>query len=172
MYYRVATPKGQPPGPQNRGLLGNARDIQRDPNGFNLSMLQRYGDVVAVRFLLWPTYMIFHPQDVKHVLQENHRNYNKDTYLMKFLKPLLGQGLFTNDGQSWLHQRRLMQPAFHRKQLATFGALMTGATGALLERWQDAARRDQPLDVSTEMMRLTLRVVGQALFSIDLSDET
>jgi cytochrome P450 len=162
----------RPPGPYENWLLGSARTIQRDPLGFNMSMLQRYGNVVAVRFLIWPTYMIFHPQDVKHVLQENHRNYSKDTYLIHFLRPLLGQGLLTNDGQSWLHQRRLMQPAFHRKQLTTFGALLTGATRAMLERWQDAATRDQPLDVSTEMMRLTLRVVGQALFSIDLSDET
>ncbi len=105
------------------------------------------------------------------MLQENHRNYSKDTYITRFLRPLLGQGLFTNDGQSWLHQRRLMQPAFYRKQLATLGELMTGATAAMLERWQDAATREQSLDVSTEMMRLTLRVVGQALFSIDLSDE-
>src|SRR6266576_3082888 len=162
----------RPPGPHEHWLLGSAHHIQSDPIGFNMSMMQRYGDVVSIRFLFWPTYMIFHPNDVKHVLQENHRNYNKDTYLMKFLSPLLGQGLFTNDGQSWLHQRRLMQPAFHRKQLATFGTLMTDATGAMLERWQDTAMYEQPLDVSTEMMRLTLRVVGQALFSIDLSDET
>jgi cytochrome P450 len=137
-----------------------------------MSMFQRYGNVVAVRFLIWPTYMIFHPHDIKHVLQENHRNYSKDTYLMHFLSPLLGQGLLTNDGQSWLHQRRLMQPAFHRKQLATFGTLMTGATGVMLERWQNAATREPLLDVATEMMRLTLHIVGQALFSIDLSDET
>jgi cytochrome P450 len=161
----------RPPGPHENWLLGSARTIQRDPLGFTMSMFQRYGNVVAVRFLIWPTYMIFHPHDVKHVLQENHLNYSKDTYLIHFLRPLLGQGLFTNDGQSWLHQRRLMQPAFHRKQLATFGALMTDATGSMLEHWQDAATRDQPLDVSTEMMRLTLRVVGQALFSIDLSNE-
>ena len=161
----------RPPGPRENWLLGSANTIQRDPLGFTMSMFQRYGNVVAVRFLIWPTYMIFHPHDVKHVLQENHRNYSKDTYLIQFLRPFLGQGLFTNDGQSWLHQRRLMQPAFHRKQLATFGTLMTSATEALLERWQDVARSKQPLDVSTEMMRLTLRVVGQALFSIDLSNE-
>jgi cytochrome P450 len=65
-----------------------------------------------------------------------------------------------------------MQPAFHRKQLATFGSLMTGATESMLERWQHAANDNQALDVSEEMMRLTLRVVGQALFSIDLSDES
>jgi cytochrome P450 len=162
----------RPPRPHENWLIGSARAIQRDPLGFNVSMFQRYGNVAAVRFLLWPTYMIFHPQDVKHVLQENHRNYSKDTYLIHFLRPLLGQGLFSNDGQSWLHQRRLMQPAFHRKQLATFGMLMTGATSSLLERWHNATTRDQPLDVAAEMMRLTLHIVGHALFSIDLSDET
>ena len=172
MHYRVATRKGQPPGPHNHRLLGNARDIQRDPNGFNLSMLQSYGNVVAVRFLLWPTFMIFHPQDIKHVLQENYRNYSKDTYLMQFIKPVLGQGLLTNDGQSWLHQRRLMQPAFHRQHLATFGTMMTTATLAMLERWQHATGQDQPLDMAQEMTRLTMRIVGQALFSIDLGDET
>ena len=162
-----------PPGPRENWLLGgSARQIQRDPLGFNISMLQRYGNVVAVRFLIWPTYMIFHPQDVKHVLQENHRNYNKDTYLIHFLRPLLGKGLFSNNGQSWLHQRRLMQPAFHRKQLATFGTMMTDVTGSMLERWQHAASDNQPLDVAQEMMQLTLRVAGQALFSLDLSDET
>ena len=85
----------RPPGPHEHWLLGSAHHIQSDPIGFNTSMMQRYGDVVSIRFLFWPTYMIFHPNDVKHVLQENHRNYNKDTYLMKFLKPLLGQGLLT-----------------------------------------------------------------------------
>lgn len=141
---RPLTRRRRPPGPRENWLLGSARTIQRDPLGFTMSMSQRYGNVVAVRFLIWPTYMIFHPHDVKHVLQENHRNYSKDTYLMHFLRPLLGQGLLTNDGQSWLHQRRLMQPAFHRKQLATFGTLMTDATGAMLERWQDPriAQRD------------------------------
>ena len=65
-----------------------------------------------------------------------------------------------------------MQPAFHRKQLATFGRLMTTATESMLERWQNAGASKQSLDVAEEMMRLTLRIVGQALFSIDLSDET
>jgi cytochrome P450 len=160
-----------PPGPHDHSLLGSVRDIQRDPIGFNMSMMHQYGDIIRVRFLVWPNYMILHPSGIKHVLQENHQNYNKDIFTTRLVKPLLGQGLITNDGQSWLHQRRLMQPAFHRKRLAAFGMLMTNATVAMLERWQSFARRDQPLNVAAEMMRLTLRIVGQALFSIDLSNE-
>src|SRR5260370_17310480 len=92
-------------------------------------------------------------------------------YLMKLLKRLLGQGLLTNDVQSWLRQRRLMQRAFHRKQLTALCSLMTTATVDMQERWQSFVRDDQSVDIAVEMMRLTLRIVGQALFSIDLSNE-
>jgi cytochrome P450 len=160
-----------PPGPRGHPLLGNAWDIQRDGVAFNVTMAARYGDVIRIRVLSWPTYMVYHPDDVKHVLQENHQNYNKDVFNVNLLKPLLGQGLFTNDGQSWLHQRRLAQPAFHRKRLATFGTLITSSTEDMLDRWQASAEEQQPLEIGEEMMRLTLRIVGQALFSIDLSNE-
>jgi cytochrome P450 len=160
------------PGPRGHLLLGSARDIQRDPLRFGLAMTQQYGDIVRIRLLLWPAYLVNHPDGVKHVLQENQQNYNKDLYPYQIFKPLLGRGLVTNDGKSWLHQRRLMQPAFHRKRLAAFGSLMTDATVMMLDQWQDFAERAQQLDIAAEMLRLTLRIVGQALFNTDLSDET
>ena len=160
-----------PPGPHGHLLLGSAPEIQRDPLRFCMTMKENYGDVSLYRFLLSPTFMVFHPDDIKHVLQENHQNYNKDYYIYKTLKPFFGQGLFTNNGQSWLHQRRLMQPAFHRKRLAAFGQLMTDGTLTMLERWQEFVGREQPLDIPAEMMRLTQRIVGQALFTVDLSND-
>jgi cytochrome P450 len=166
----VAT-RTRPPGPPEHRLYGSAQAIRRDPVNFDRLMFQRYGNVVSIRFLVWPTYMVFHPTDVKRVLQEHHQQYSKDTYLYKFLRPIAGLGLFTNDGQSWLHQRRLMQPAFHRQHLASFASTMTGAATDLLDGWHMAARHGRALDVASEMTRLTLRVVGQALFSVDLSDE-
>ncbi len=159
------------PGPHGHFLLGNARDIQRNPLGFALTMTRQYGDIVRMRFFTWPAYLVNHPDGVKYVLQENQRNYSKDIYPYKIFKPLLGQGLVTNNGDSWLHQRRLMQPAFHRKRLAALGTLTTGAAVAMLDRWQDFTERNQPLDVAAEMLRLTLCIVGKALFNIDLSDE-
>lgn len=47
---------------------------------------------------------------------------------------------------------------------------MTDSTLAMLERWERADQKDTPLDISVEMTRLTLRVAGQALFSL-LSNE-
>src|SRR5258706_6268034 len=165
-HYKIAT------GPPDHFLFGNTREIRHDPLRFALEMARQYGDVVRIRFLFWPTYLVNHPDGVKHVLQENRRNYSKDLYPYRVLKPLLGQGLVTNDGESWLRQRHLMQPAFHRKRVAAFGTLITGAAVTLLDQWHQDAGRDQPVDVAAEMLRLTLRIAGQALFNIDLSDET
>jgi len=162
-----------PPGPRNFSPLGSASALQRDPIRFALEVWHRYGDVVRFRFLFWSAYVLYHPDQVKQVLQDHHRNYNKAYFNLKVVSSssLFGNGLFTNDGESWLHQRRLMQPSFHRKRLANFGRLMTEATVAMLERWQRTAPSDAPLDIPLEMMRLTQRIVGLALFTIDLSNE-
>src|SRR6266566_1031812 len=142
----------RPSGPRSLLPLGSAYAFGRDPMRFALDMWHRYGDLVRIRFLFWHGYLVFHPEHIKHILQDNHRNYTKDIFTLNAFKAFVGNGLVTNDGNSWLQQRRLMQPAFHRKRLAAFGTLITGTT--------------------VEMMRLTLRVVGQPLFTIDLSNET
>jgi cytochrome P450 len=161
----------RPPGSGASRLVANARQILRDPLQFLTDLTRTYGDIAFVRFLVWPIYVVNHPDFIKQVLQEHHRSYNKDNVDYRLLRPLLGKGLLTNDGAPWLHQRRLIQPTFHRQRLAAFGSLMTEATEAMLERWERCAERGEVLDVAAEMMRLTLRIIGQALFSLDLSEE-
>jgi cytochrome P450 len=159
----------KPPGPRSFSPLGSAPALARDSQRFAGEIWARYGDIVHFRLLLWPAFALYHPDHLKYVLQDNHRNYDKQFPLMKTVRPLFGNGLFTNDGESWLHQRRLMQPSFHHKRLAGFGTIMTEATLAMLERWQGT--NSQPLEILQEMMRLTQRVVGLALFNLDLSNE-
>ena len=79
--------------------------------------------------------------------------------------------MLTSDGDTWLRQRRLSQPAFHRERIAALSGQMAATTGELLERWQVYASNGQPVDVAAEMMRVALAIVGRALFSIDLSSE-
>ena len=164
---RGATP---PSAPRGGLVLGSARDFQRDPLAF-IRVLATTGDVVGYRFVVWPSIFVNQPEYIKHVLQENNRNYNKDAPPNRMLKTVLGEGLVTNDGASWLHQRRLIQPAFHRQRIAGFGALMVAATTAMLDRWDARPDDAAPLDVAAEMMGLTLRVVGQALFGADVSGD-
>jgi cytochrome P450 len=151
-------------------VFGRARDFQRDTLQF-IQTLAAIGDVVRYRFVVWPTFFLNHPDYIKHVLQENHRNYNKDVPTTRLLKTVLGTGLITNDGASWLHQRRLIQPAFHRQRIAAFGTLMTTAATEMLHRWDALCQSGASLDAANEMMSLTLRVVGLALFGADMGRE-
>ncbi len=67
------------------------------------------------------TWVIHHPDDVKRVLVTNHRNYTKGVGLDR-VKLLLGNGIMTSEGEFWRRQRRMMQPAFHRKVIGQFAA--------------------------------------------------
>ncbi len=143
--------------------LRTLRELKGDPLGTLQALQRAYGDVIYSPLVNAPTYLLAHPDHVGHVLQANHRNYRRSRNSDK-LKRALGNGLLTNDGASWLKQRRLMQPAFHRKRIARFGETMTSETQKLLAEWQAEAPPGKPLDVSSEMMRLTLAIVSRTMF--------
>jgi len=108
------------------------------------------------------------PEHIKYVLQTNNKNYFKGSNY-RFLRMFLGRGLLTNEGESWLVQRRLAQPAFHRKPIASFAETMSAYTLEMVEQWQEKNLLDQPIDMHQEMMAVTLRIVGQTLMSKDLN---
>lgn len=164
---------GLPPRPRGHLLWGTVREFRRDILGTLKSWSETYGDAIRFRFFMhYHGYIFSHPEHNKYILQENNRNYVKlPNPQNSLLVALVGYGLLTNDGDSWLRQRRLAQPAFHRRRIAEFSKLMTQATAQMLERWQGIAKQGATLDVSEEMVRLTLEIVGKSLFSVDLTRE-
>ena len=162
-----------PPGPHGHWLFGTVREFQTDMLNTITDLHRRYGDAVRYRFFLnFYGYSFIHPDHYKHILQDNNKSYTKQPHpTNQLFKPIVGDGLLTNDGDSWRRQRRLAQPAFHRRTIAGFGTTMTEATLAMLDRWQGAIAQQQPLDIAHEMMQLTLEIAGKTLFSTDLTGE-
>ncbi|MCC6178709.1 MAG: cytochrome P450 [Chloroflexi bacterium] len=159
------------PGPRGQFLLGSLLDVQRDPLTFLTRTRRLYGDVAQVKLGPKTIYIASHPEDVRHVLQENNKNYRKGAHY-ETLAPIFGNGLMLSEGDFWLRQRRLVQPAFHRQRLGAFGKTMTDYAETMLERWASSAERGQPLDIQHEMLKLTLSIVCTTLFSYDISNET
>ena len=156
-----------PPGPKGTFLLGNLPDINRDQLGFLTATAREYGDFVQLKF--GPSrrsFLLSHPDLVEEVLVTQQRNFVKG-YFYRILEPLLGNGLLTSEGNFWLRQRRLAQPAFHRERINAYGATMVAYTQAQLAEWADGTVRD----VHEDMMRLTLRIVGKTLFDADVESE-
>ncbi len=157
---------------QTLKTLNSLRAFQRSPLTFLSTLPQQYGNMVQINLFIWPTLIINHPDYIKRVLQENYRNYDKNVPIFNVFKPLLGNGLVTNyGGESWLQQRRLMQPAFHRQRITEIGTIISDATESMLQRWEANAQKMQPLDVAEEMMHLTLQIVGKALFNSDINEQ-
>lgn len=159
------------PGPDGLKLLRSIPAIQRDPLRYLLHSAQTYGNVVRFPINQWSAFLVNHPDGVRHILQDNSRNYDKNTLQYNQLATVTGRGLLTSDGEVWLRQRRLMQPAFHRQRLAKFDALIVQATEGMLKRWQARPNPQAAIDIDHEMLSLTLEIVGKALFGIDLRAE-
>src|SRR4030095_5831871 len=133
----------RPPGPRGLPILGSLLDIRRDPTGVFLRAALRYGDVA--HFTVGPRqgYLITNPADVRHVLQDNARNYQKSPLYQK-LRMHLGNGLLTSEGEFWLRQRRIAQPAFHRQRVAGLAGVMATAAREAAEQWGSIASAGRP----------------------------
>jgi cytochrome P450 len=155
------------PGPTPRELLPRLRQLQLDPLRFLHQFSKEYGGIARIPVPFMHVYNLAEPEVVKHILQDNAKNYTKQTLQYTNLALVAGQGLLTSDGAFWLRQRRMIQPGFHRNRIAGFGQEMTGAAEQLVQHWK--ARLGQEMDLDHEMMELTLQIVGKTLFSADLS---
>jgi len=158
----------QPPGPKTWPWLGSALEISNDTIAFLTKMARNYENVSYFKAIGMRFIYLSAPEHVKHVLQTNNKNYHKGSNY-RFLRMVLGRGLITNEGESWLVQRRLAQPAFHRKPLASYAETMTNYTSDMVKHWEDNKLLDREIDMHKEMMAVTLRIVGQTLMSKDLN---
>ncbi len=156
----------RPPGPKGRLLGGNFVAFRRDSLSFLRRAGAEHGDVVYLRFGPQDVFFLAHPDHVKDVLVTRHQSFMKGRALQR-AKRLLGEGLLTSEGEFHRRQRRLAQPAFHRARINSYGAVMTSAAARAASRWRDG----EQLDMSQEMMRLTLAIVARTLFDADVETE-
>lgn len=156
----------RPPGPKGRRYLRSPL-LSGDGAAVNLPrMAKTYGDVAFWRFLHVSTYLFVHPNDIEAILVTHHRSFIKG--LGTRANPeLFGNGLLTSEGEFWLRQRRLSQPAFHRSRIAAYSEVMAREVERRLGGWRDG----EELDIHREMMETTLAIATRTLFGVDLGPQ-
>jgi cytochrome P450 len=151
--------------------FGVLPEFQRDPLKLYVRAMHEHRDIARLRFGPRFSYTLFHPDFIKRVLVDNNKNYQRNKVGNALLKQVSGENLLTSDGEFWRRQRRLMQPAFHRQRILGFGQIMTNSAAQMIERWEQTPETHY-IDMAHEMMQVTLHVVGQSLFSVDLLQDS
>jgi cytochrome P450 len=164
-------PKTYPPGPNDwcLGLLIMAK-MRKDILGFYQEMLRKYGDVVYMRLGPFRDYTFFHPEQIKEILVTKAKQFVKLHTQRAVLAQWDGNGLLLSEGDFWLRQRRLMQPAFHPKRFGRYGEIMVDCTQRLLKTWEERCQREGflEIDFNEAMTDLTLDIVSRTLFGADI----
>jgi cytochrome P450 len=162
----VRPTRGLPPGPRGLNLLRHSLTFGQDWSGFLTRCARQYGDVIFFRFLNVPICLVVHPDAIEQILVKNSGNFLKSRDY-RALKPVLGNGLLTSEGEFWQAQRKLIQPAFRHENIITYARIMTDTAAAMLAGWKDSETRD----INEEMMSATLDIVAKSLFGSDVSGE-
>lgn len=146
-----------------------AEAIRKNPIPFHRQFFNRYGDTFSVRLGRKKWLMLSRDKEVvEHILRKNHKNYYKSKIQTNFLSKYLGNGLLTINGEYWLQQRRLIQPAFHKEKMAQLVSLMQETIVKELSNLPI----EKEVDVFPIMNRLAFKVVATSLFNVSASEET
>src|SRR5438128_2655607 len=130
---QVSNPR-TPPGPRGAWLLGSFREFRADMLRFFERCQADFGDVVAFRLGTRKLVLVSDPAAVEEVLVTKNHDYQKH-FGVRLLQPMLGNGLLLSEGESWLKQRRLMQPAFVKRMTEAFTRVVARQTDRLAIDW-------------------------------------
>lgn len=147
----------------------DAEGIRKNPIPFHKKYFDKLGDTFSVRIGRTKYLILSRDNEVaEYILQKNHKNYNKSNIQTVYLSKYLGKGLLTSDGDFWLKQRRLIQPAFHKQKMNQ----LVGNMEQIIVSELNNLVEEKPVDIFPLMSQLAYNVVAKSLFHLSSSNET
>lgn len=148
-------------------LVGNFNDFRAHRLDLFLRIGRECGDIGMFRIGPRSVVMFNAVELVQEVLVEHAADFEKTPNMRIYGRPLLGNGLLTSENEFHKRQRKLVAPPFQHRRIASYADIIVRYSEQLQGEWADGAT----LDIAREMMRLTLWIVGQALFDADVLGE-
>lgn len=149
--------------PNSRPVYGHLPEFRRDSLEFLTQLAHDHGDFVRFRLGPQRAVLVNSPELIGQVLAETNRHYTRH-FLPRLSGSLLGLGLFTSEGRLWSHERRLIQPAFHREHAKHWCAVMAESAERAVDGWADGEVRD----THNDMVTVALENVSRTLFGADV----
>lgn len=157
----------RPPQPKGSFLFGHYKLFKKDPLKLLLTASEECGDIFMLRVLTKKIYFINHPDLVEYILQTNYKNYTKTPNTP--LRIVVGNGIFTSDGEEWVKRRKLYQPSLNRSSVQSYTSDVVECTEQMLGEFSD---RSKPINFSRQMTKLTISILSEALFSTNIVLDT
>lgn len=159
-----------PPGPKDR-LFGmrTLRAITRNSVEFYDAMRRQYGDVVYMKLGPYHDYTFFHPDAIHELLTAKAKSFVRMRRMMSVYRQWNGDSALIAEGQDWLRQRRLLQPAFQPKRFDAYASEINRATQDAIERI--VADNATEVDFERSMNNLTTDIICRTMFGANLGDE-
>jgi len=149
----------RPPGPRGLPVIGAARSFARDPLAFLTGVAEQYGDIASFRLGGINVIFLRHPDYIREVLITHRTSFTMSPLRAK-LNSVIGEGLLTSRGDLHARQRRLIQPVFRKSRIEAYAGHMAELSRRLSERWRPGTE----INITDEMMQLTMLIAAQALF--------
>ena len=149
-------------------FLLKAESTRKNPIPFHKKYFDQFGDTFSLRIGISKHVILSRDNELaQHILQKNHKNYQKSRLQTVFISKYLGHGLLTVNGEFWLKQRRLIQPAFHKQKMNQLVGNMQETIASELNNLPAESR----VSLFPIMNQLTFNVVAKSLFHISATDE-
>jgi cytochrome P450 len=147
-------------------LVGNLPEYVKDRLGL-LRRMAAMGDVVALRFGPFPGILFNRPEHVQSILIEHAYDFDKGVAIHNTFRPVVGNGIFSSEGDFHRHQRKLIAPPFQPRHIASYAEIMGQYGEQIQQIWPDGGE----VDINHEMTKLTLSIIGKVLFDADVFTE-
>lgn len=126
------------------------------------------GDIGSFRIGPFRFVLVNSSELIHAALVERDADFVKGWPQTQTLKPIFGNGLSSSEGEFHRRQRKMLQPAFQPRRLASYADTMVAYNQNLAQSIADGVN----VDVAQEMGRLTMSIVGKAMFNADVFTET
>lgn len=141
------------------------KEYRSDPITFVKKVFKLNGHRTHLSIFGKELFIISKPEDVIHVLKTNNNSYTKGR-TTKALRQFLGNGLITNEGESWRKQHKLIRPVMNQKSIFELAPKILSTSKSFVPVLQ----RDE-VDAFLEMNRLTWRIILKTLFTLEINEE-
>ncbi len=149
-------------------VYANARRILKNPLPFHSENFEKLGDTFYIKVGFGKGSVLTRNQKLTtHILQKQQKKYYKSKLQTEDLAKYMGDGLLTSNGSYWKKQRRLIQPAFHKKKLNTLIDTIKSTIDQELKNTTTGVFTD----VYPQMSSMAFQVVARSLFNTSIDNE-